>query len=134
MKTRTEIRLMPDYSEKLCWVMNLVKEYGLEVVMVTPENWEECKKMPNFDGEPDDHMDDYIHRSLIIQGKKTLSIGRMQYEIRSIFIDTENSWCQWKLSLVQDAWTYGRDRFAAQPLKLKTKQWFSMDARLLVIE
>lgn len=89
-----ELNLMqPGYISSLLRTIAALKEFGFNLndfFVTTPENYHELLQYEaNAPFEDDDNPKDHYYRVIVIRKTCSIQIGRAQYHLRSLSVDTE---------------------------------------------
>lgn len=116
-----DVRLMDDYADSVHAVKSFCEEFETVGILVSPvTRWIFDTKRVEHDWEDDDE-DDLVasyHKTIVPAKRFKITVANKTYEVRSFFIDEQNGWPNWMISLVEVK-------------GLLRTEWHSMDLRLV---
>lgn len=86
---------LPDYKHSVHWVRQAAYEYGINLQMLNEHNKDTIKG----DWEPDE-TESLFGAVMVPRETWNINMGKREYEVKAIYLDTSNGWCCWNLSMV----------------------------------
>lgn len=106
-----------DYGNSIAWVMNFLAQYNITGTVIRPENFNEYHGTRKADWEHDDGPEGIVYKVIIPNADLQILLSKRWYQVRSIWLSTENGWYSWSLSMVS--------------LGEEESVWHSLDLRIL---
>lgn len=114
MDNTNRLPILPDYQASLEWIEKLLNSYGNTGRLLTDEN--KGKLFLEGDWEIED-TEDLVGGVIVPTNPWYLLLGNRNYLVKGIYLNTDNNWSQWSLSMVSQD---------------EKPTWHSLDARVLM--